>query len=290
MLARTLHAVGAVIVATGVIAAQSPNEFEVISIKPAADQPQDQAGVGMHVSGSQVRITYMSIKDYVSLAYDVQPQQIFGPDWMAQQRFDFAAKLPDGSSSAQVPAMMQAMLASRFEMKMHHESREFPVYALSVAKAGLKLTPVAPSDTPELPGTRNVAAGGSANGVGIDLGGGASFTLVPNHLDVHKVTMDVLARTMTRFSDRPVIDGTGGVAGVYDLTLELAPEDYDATLVRTALNAGVVLPPQALRALERGSVNPFAPALERLGLTLEPRRAPLDVVVVDSVRKTPIEN
>lgn len=290
MLARTsLGVAAAVIAATTLVSAQSPNEFEVVSIRPAADQPQEQAGVGVHISGSQVRISFMSIKDYVSFAYNVQPQQIVGPDWMAQQRFELAAKLPDGSSSTQVPAMMQQMLASRFEMKLHHESREFPVYALDVTKAGLQLKEAAPPDAPVAPGTQNIAAGGSANGVVIDLGGGSSFELVPNHLDIHKVTMDVLARSLTRFADRPVVNHTG-VAGIYDMTIELSPEEYNTTLIRAAYNAGVVLPPQAMRLLDVSASNPLTNGLQKFGLALEPTRAPLDVVVVDSVRKTPLDN
>ena len=290
MLARTRHAAAAFVVATAVIAAQSPNEFEVISIRPAADQPPDRAALGLHVSGSQVRLTHMSIKDYVALAYNVQAQQVVGPDWIDQQRFDFAAKLPDGSSSSEVPAMMQAMLAARFEMKLHHESRQLPVYALSIAKGGLKLQAAAPSETPASTGTRNVEAGGSANGVAVDLGGGASFTLVPNHVEIRKITLETLARTLTRFSDRPVVDETGGGAAIYDMTLELSPDEYTATLLRSAVNAGVNLPPPALRLLDGAASNPLAGALEKFGLSLESRRAPLDVVVVDSVRKTPIEN
>jgi uncharacterized protein (TIGR03435 family) len=81
-----------------------------------------------------------------------------------------------------------------------------------------------------------------------------------------------------------------GFAGAYDLTLELPPEDYSATMARAALNAGVVLQQRALRALEGASLDPFSAPLRKYGLTLESRRAPLDVVVVDSMRKTPIEN
>jgi uncharacterized protein (TIGR03435 family) len=289
MIARTLRTAAVIVAATALLGAQSPTEFEVISIKPASGPPDQAAAIGLHVSGSQVRINDMSIKDYITYAYNVRPQQIVGPDWIAQQRFEFAAKLPDGSSSADVPAMMRAMLASRFEMKMHHEDKEFPVYALNVAKAGLKLKEAAPTDAPAAAGTQNIVAGGSPNGVAIDLGGGSSFTLVPNHLEIRQVTLDALARTLTRFTDRPVINRTG-VPGTFDLTIELSPEEYTATLIRSGYNAGIVLPPQALRLLDVSTSNPLTGGLEKFGLSLDPVRAPLDVVVVDSVKHTPNEN
>jgi uncharacterized protein (TIGR03435 family) len=268
--------------------AQHPAEFEVASIKPSPEQ-SDQGAVGIHVSGSQVHLAHMSLRDDIVLAYAVIPEQVSGPDWITQQRFDIAAKLPDGASATQVPEMMQQLLASRFGLKVHHESKDFPVYAIVVAKGGLQLKEVDPADAPVTPGTANVTAGGGARGVSIDLGGGSSFTLADNQLVIRKVTMATLARTLSRFADRPVVDGTG-VAGTYDLTLDLSPEDYTATLVRTAVNAGVVLPPQALRVLDGASGNPFSGPLERFGLAMESRKSPFDVIVVDSVQKIPTQN
>jgi uncharacterized protein (TIGR03435 family) len=61
-------------------------------------------------------------------------------------------------------------------------------------------------------------------------------------------------------------------------------------MVRSGLNAGIVMPPRALLALDRASLDPFSSGLQKYGLTLESRRAPLDVIVVDSIRRTPIEN
>ena len=123
----------------------------------------------------------------------------------------------------------------------------------------------------------------------MDLGGGSSFSLGNNKLEIRRATAPVVVASLTRLVDRPVLDSTD-LKGTYDLTLDLTPEDYQAVLIRSALNAGVVLPPQALRALDLGSSDPFAFPLQKVGLTLESRRAPLDVVVVDSARKTPLEN
>ena len=216
--------------------------------------------------------------------------QITAPDWTAVARFDIAAKLPDGAAADQVPDMLQALLMSRFELQAHRETKEFPVYALGVAKGGARLQESAPStEAPVRAGTVNVAASGSSAGVDIDLGGGSSFSLANNRVEIRRSTTTVMATTLTRLADRPVVDATG-LTGTYDLTIDFTPEDYQAVMIRSALNAGVVLPPQALRALDLGSGNPFANGLQKFGLTLESRKAPLDVIVVDSLRRTPLEN
>jgi uncharacterized protein (TIGR03435 family) len=271
-----------------VVAAQIPPRFEVSSIKPSADQSQSEAGaIGVHISGSQARITYMSIKDYIMTAYGVRAAQVSGPDWMAQQRFDIAAKLPDGSSATQVNEMLQSLLADRFELKIHHEMREFPVYVL-VKKNAFALTPVADAGAASST-TRNVVAGGGANGVVVDLGEGASFQLANNQMVATNVSMVNVANVLTRFVDRPVLDETG-LPGAYNFVLNLTPDEYNLTLLRTAVNAGVVLPPQALRGLDTAPGNVLGPSMEKIGLSLDSRRAPLDVIVVDSVRKTPTDD
>ena len=81
-----------------------------------------------------------------------------------------------------------------------------------------------------------------------------------------------------------------GCTACYDLTVELTAEDYQATLIRSAVNAGVVLPPQALRLLDTGSANPLGSAIQKTGLAFESRKAPLDVVIVDSSLKSPTAN
>jgi uncharacterized protein (TIGR03435 family) len=102
--------------------------------------------------------------------------------------------------------------------------------------------------------------------------------------------MASLAGILERFVDRPVIDATSA-KGSYDLSFDLAPEDYRVMLIRAAVAAGLVMSPDALRTLD-GSPTPRSlfDGLAKFGLRLESRRAPLDVLVVDSVRKTPTDN
>jgi uncharacterized protein (TIGR03435 family) len=271
--------------------AQTHLEFEVASIKPASEQVQ-QVAAGLHIDGAQVALNYFSIKDIVGIAYRVKPNQIIGPDWLTGQRFTIAAKLPDGASQDQVPQMLQSLLTDRFKMNMHRETREFPVYALGVAKTGLKMTALPPDPESETRGDKapiNIAAGGNGNGVAINLGNGSSFALGPTSFEAKRLDLPTTADMLSRFTDRPVVDMTE-LKGRYDFTLDLTPEDRTAMLIRIALAQGVVLPPQALRALDFGSNVSLSSSLEKLGLTFEPRRAPLDVLVIDSIQKTPTEN
>ena len=271
--------------------AQGRPAFDVASIRPSADQVT-QVSAGARVTGSQVRIVGMSVKDYVGIAYRIRPSQISGPEWLAQQRFDITATLPENASPDQVPEMFQSLLADRFAMKTHRETKEFPVYALTIAKAGLKLKESPPDPAPDpngRPQAFEVAATGSGSGVDVNLGGGSSFSMGNNRLEARKITMTALADLLSRFVDRPVVDMTS-LKGRYDVTLEIAPEDYTPMMIRSAVNAGISLPSQALRMLEGASPDPLSAPLQQVGLALESRRAPLDVVVVDSALKTPTEN
>jgi len=271
--------------------AQPGPRFEVASIRPVSEQDAAAVKLRFQATGSQVRINAMSIKDCLVTAYGVRPQQIEGPDWIGQLRFDVVATIPDGVPVSEVPKMLQALLAERFAMKVHRETKELPVYVLGVSKNGAKLTesPPEPKDAPQTGAAVNVSGGGSAAGVSVDIGGGRSFTLGNNQLALKRMTATALADVLTRFVDRPVVNQTQ-LPGTYDVTLDLAPEDYNLVLVRSAVNAGVVLPPQAMRLLETGSPDTMSAPLQRLGLTFEARKAPLEVVVVDSLLKVPTEN
>jgi uncharacterized protein (TIGR03435 family) len=89
--------------------------------------------------------------------------------------------------------------------------------------------------------------------------------------------------------DRPVVDMTN-LKGAYDFVLNVTPEDRIGMMIRSAINAGVTLPPQALKALDNATGDSLTAALEKIGLTLTPRKGPVEVIVVDSIQKTPSEN
>lgn len=269
-------------------------EFEVASIRPTDQSNPQQVSVGVHVDGAQVSITYFSLKDYIRVAYQIKDYQVVGPDWITSERFDIAAKIPAGATRDQVPDMLKSLLEERFKIKTHMDSKEFPVYALVAAKGGFKLkeTPSEAGAEPAEAGRGaavNVTASGSARGVSVNLGRGSYFTFADNKLEAKKVTMVTFSDTLARFMDRPVVDMTD-LKGNFDITLNFTQEDYTAMLIRSAIAAGVVLPPQALRALEFGSGDSLASALQLVGLKLDARKAPLPVLIVDKIEKTPTAN
>jgi len=274
--------------------AQNPRPaFEVATIRPSINAPRQAVAAAGRTDGAQFRIAGLTIRDYISMGYAVKLNQISGPDWITTDRYDIAAKLPDGSGPDQMPVMMQTLLEDRFELKTHRETKEFPVYALQISSGGLKMT-----EAPRDPGAEQSDARtpqaftrqGSGQGISLDLGGGSSFNFANNKFEAKKVPMSFLAGMLERFLDRPVVDLTG-VNGSYDVAFDLTPEDYRVMLIRAATAAGLVMSPEALRVLD-GSPAPASlfEGLKRFGLKLEPYKAPLDILVVDSVRKTPTEN
>jgi len=119
----------------------SGSRFEVASIKSAPPVGSTGGQRGLRMDKAQASFGGMSLSALISYAYGVKLQQVTGPDWLTTERFDIEAKLPEGASMERVPEMMQRLLAERFGLKFHRESKEFPVYALVAAKAGIKLTP-----------------------------------------------------------------------------------------------------------------------------------------------------
>jgi uncharacterized protein (TIGR03435 family) len=272
-----------------------PLEFEVASIRPAASYAEQggKVSVGTHIDGAQVRFNSLTLREYVARAYRTKAPMVSGPEWTATATFDILATLPAGSTPAQIPEMLQALLADRFHVKLHKEKKEFPVYALVAGKGPLKLKespPNSDADRDEPKGNTNVSATGSAAGVGVNLGNGSSYSLANDRFEAKGLTMTVFAANLERFADRPIVDMTG-LTPKYDFAVDLTPEDYQAMLMRAAIQAGVALPPEVLRmAAEHSSGGGLSDALQQVGLRLDARKAPLDVLVIDEALKTPTDN
>src|SRR6478609_6505306 len=179
MLSRSiLLAVTAFVVLSTSAFSQTRPEFEVASIRPS--NPQGALiNVGMHVDGAQVRFTLFNLITFVGYAYEIPPYQVEGPDWIGSAFYDIAAKMPEGTSPTQVRAMLRTLLADRFGLKVHRETREVPVYALEVAKGGLKMKEQAPDPDldPEHQGEENMSMTTQSTGGIYNLGTGAYFSV-----------------------------------------------------------------------------------------------------------------
>jgi uncharacterized protein (TIGR03435 family) len=276
---------------TPVTQTQPRPEFDVATVRPSAPM-QEGVVAGLRLDGAQVRWGSLTLKDYIGAAYRIKLYQISGPDWLGSDRFDIAGTMPAGIPMTQMPEMMQSLLEERFKVKVHREKKDFAVYTLEVAKGGLKMQesgpdPDAANADPKTP--LNITGGGSAQGISINLGRGSSMSFANGKMEAKRVSMQAFAGTLERFVDRPIVDMTN-LKGTYDVTLDVTPEDYRSMLIRAGVNAGAALPPEVLRFLDGATVPSLFDALQKLGLKMEARKAPLDLLVVDEARKTPTEN
>src|SRR5262245_13544412 len=177
---KPLTAVGVVLLMCSVAHAQAPAEkveFEVATVKKSPPPGTDNAvTAGIKMDGSQVRVGLLTLRDYIAMAHRVKPYQIAGPDWMATERFDIAAKMPAGARGDQFLPMMESLLADRFGLKFHRERKEMAVYALVLGKPPLKLKESAVEANTPPPSVFEVTGSGSAAGVSVSLPNGASYT------------------------------------------------------------------------------------------------------------------
>jgi len=259
--------------------------FEVASIKPSVPPATGLVFIGMNADGGMLRYTNVSLKDFIRVAYRVKDFQVQGPEWIGDTRFDIVAKLPAGSSKDQIPEMLQALLADRFKLLVHRESKVHSIYALVVAKGGPKLKPadVSPDDA--------AAAGGKGDGSGLPRGK-LMMKLDPGgaHLRAPSATLAGLAEMISRVSERPVVDMTG-IQGQYDFDLVFSPETMRG--MPGGKGGPMPPPPPAGGQPSDPSAEPAGTIFESVrtyGLKLEPRKAPLDVLIVDRMEKAPTEN
>jgi uncharacterized protein (TIGR03435 family) len=304
-------------------------EFEVASIKlaPPIDPQKIMAGtlhIGMSVDAARVDIGSMSLAELIRTAYRMKPYQVSGPDWMASQRFDIMAKMPEGASKDKVPEMLQALLADRFKLTAHRESKDFPAYALIVGKNGPKLkdaepSPAAPPPDPAAPSAKGVITVGSADGpvrvepnadrkgatVSSAQFGQMKFSVGEGgmmRMEFARISMAMLADTLSRFAGKPVIDMTE-LKGNYQVALDLSMAEL-AGMARAAgmgmgIGGGMMGGPgggggdagrgPAEAASTPGGSSIFT-AIQALGLKMDSRKLPIDTLVIDHLEKTPTEN
>lgn len=279
-----LCAVGAVVTARPL--AQEPLEFEVASIRPSPGTPVGD--VGLRISQREARFTFIPLKGYIRMAFDLGDHQVDGPPWLVTTRFDIVAKRPEGQEGlTQVPAMLRALLEQRFRLRTHRARRDLPVYGLEVAPQGPRLARKPDDAPPEGPFEFLT---GPVNGRKVTTSSdGSTLALGDNRFEATRMTMSALANALTPFVDRPVVDMTK-LEGRYDVAFTLAPDDFLAMMRRSVAAAGFVAPGDDVRRFDTTSVLAVMDALEKTGLRLRPQRAPVDVLVVDSMDRLPTDN
>jgi uncharacterized protein (TIGR03435 family) len=282
----------------------APLTFDVASVKPATiDQAKIMAGqqhVGLKVEGNRVEIGVTALSELVAMAYKVKYYQIQGPEWLGPmgQRFDIVAKMPEGANKDQVPEMLQALLADRFKLTMHRSSKESQVYALVIGKNGLKMketppdVPVAASadgDAPKPDTNMKVTTSNDKTTITNTPAGTQKVTVVDGvmHVEASKMPMALLVEALSRYVDHPVVDMTE-LKGNYQVVLDISQEDIRAVMrsVGMAMPAGA--PAASDTAAEPGSS--IVNSVQQLGLKLDARKMPLDMIVIDHLEKTPTEN
>src|SRR5215471_9896512 len=126
---KRLLIVSTLLLAAGAVLAQTPPAklaFEVASIKPAEQldptkMMSGQAHVGVKIDQARVDIGFLSTAELIRMAYKLKSYQLIGPEWLTAQRWDIMAKMPPGADKAQVPEMLQTLLAERFRLEFHRE-------------------------------------------------------------------------------------------------------------------------------------------------------------------------
>jgi uncharacterized protein (TIGR03435 family) len=278
--------------------APAATAFEVASVK------RNKSGDGFITMGMQPggRLTMMNVpvRQLIVRAYQVQPYQVLGgPSWITSDRFDITAKAPGDASPQQMNAMLEALLADRFKLKVRRETRQSDVYRLVKARADGRLGDAIKPAAVECnmgrgragapgPGTNAAPPPGPAVarfGGPAGPGGAAPpcrFMIAPGRFEAMGQSISAFASTIATQLGRPVLDETG-LTGVYDFTLTYMP-DSGGRGMPAGLPSGLAQP----GAPELPPIDPNAPALptalqEQLGLRLESGKGPVEMIVIDSI-------
>jgi uncharacterized protein (TIGR03435 family) len=153
----------------------------------------------------------------------------------------------------------------------------------------MKESPVEPADSSGERKSFDVTTSVSQTGTTINYGNGMYITFGNNAFEGKKVPGSAIAEMLDRFVGRPVVDMTE-LKGNCDFKMQFAPEDFLAMMMRAAGAAGVTLPPEALKLIDASNGDSLFTAVEALGLKLEQRKAPIEVLVIDHIEKSPTDN
>ncbi len=280
--------------------AQTPLTFEAASVKVATAQSMPlRGGPGTSSPG---RITgAATLKALIARAYELKPYQISAPGWMESARYEISATIPQAATKQQADAMLRTLLAQRFHLAAHRETKEMPVLQLVIARNGPKLQPSAAEPPPAGDAATSIETPKFSNGAdGLpELAPGtrlhrsylamvAGSDGVRAKLWAHQETLAKLTDDLSGFLNLPVLDRTGLTAR-YDFTLDWAMDSAGGSIPRTGP------PPDMIDSFSgpigaSESTNIFAALQAQLGLRLDRTKGPVEVLIVDSAARIPVEN
>lgn len=257
--------------------------FDVASVKLSAAQANGQHGITMHggpgtPDPTRIAWTNVSVTLILKLALHAYAYQIVRPAWVDSQSYDINATMPPGITKEQFNQMLLNLLEDRFHLTLRREVKEFQGFELVTGKNGAKLRNAAPADSGDAETDVSAPAKTDANGFPVVDRPGVAVAMkmmpgakVPSvFLTARAQAIGELVHMLGEQLGRPVVDKTG-LSGKYDYTLEFpAVESPDAQG-----EAG----PGLLTAVQ-----------EQLGLKLEPKKVPLEMLIIDHADKTPTAN
>jgi uncharacterized protein (TIGR03435 family) len=241
---------------------QSATEFDVASVKQnkSGGMGASARGGSINLSGAEITMQNVTLWKIIGVAYgfgEDKDYALTGPEWIKSERYDISAKLPSNMPKErtqmyeQLQVMMRSLLAERFKLAVHHESKVLSAYALTVGKNAPKLSEADPNS--------HRMSIGPASMVG-------------------QTPMGHFADLLSQKVDRPVVDLTD-LKGVYDIKLEWSPDPSAEPTAESRAPADSAAKPSLFTAIQ-----------EQLGLKLEARKVPVDVLVVDRAEKVPTGN
>jgi uncharacterized protein (TIGR03435 family) len=266
---RSFAAVAALVVVL-VVEGHGQSAFEVASIKR---NTSGEAGAGLDISRGQLRATNAPLMPVIRQAFEVMDSQIVGaPDWVATERYDILAKAPEGVTTADaMRPLIRALLAERFKLTSHRETRDMPVFALVRARNDGRFGPGLRQSTVDSAGA-NQPVGAPPPGTSPEDWPASVVRFTPGRLYLGGYRMAEVLRMLMPLVGRTILDESGITEPVF-IRLEYRPQ-------------GRGTPPPDAPSDERPDL--FTALQEQTGLKLDARRAPIDVLVIDTIeRPTP---
>jgi uncharacterized protein (TIGR03435 family) len=235
-------------------ASMAQSVFDAASIRPRqfGKPGEGSKAESIQAHPGSLNMRNVSLKTAIRWAYHVMDYQVAGPDWLGFERFDIVAKAAGPAPENELRTMLQALLTERFKLVLRKETKELPAYVLLVAKGGIKFHES--KEEGELavePPDKNRMT-----------------------VNVNRVSAALFVEELSKALRAPVINNTG-LEGRYDATIDLGKYMADA-------------------APKDGNFDPIPIIVtglqEELGLKLESKKMPLDLLIIDHAEKVPLEN